>query len=53
MRMPRVEISCVCCDWYVMVRALTTLMVLSAVYSMHKEGERRIGVDLYAACVFV
>ena len=37
MRMSRVEISRACCDGCVMVRALTTLVVLSAVYSMYKE----------------
>ena len=40
MRMFRVEMSCVWSDWHVMVSSLTTLVVLSAVYCMHKERER-------------
>ena len=52
MRMSRVEISRACCDGCVMVRALTTLVVLSAVYSMHKErGEGWVCMLCAILCV--
>ena len=47
----RVEMSCVWSDWHVMVSSLTTLVVLSAVYCMHKERERERERGGFACCM--